>query len=69
MIFFLVILSRWADATVDFMISGGYNVSAQIQLLYANLLCHLNQQMLLSFCPVYTKEEPLLYNRWCGNNA
>ena len=37
----------WADATVDFMISGGYNVSAQIQLLYTNLHCHLNQQMLL----------------------
>ena len=51
----------WADATVDFMISGGYNVSAQIQLLYANLLCHLNQQMLLCLFVLYIQKRNPCY--------
>lgn len=28
------LLPWWADATVDFMTSGGYNVSAQIEQVY-----------------------------------
>ena len=48
----------WEDATVDFMISGGYNVSAQIHQVYAKLLCHLNQQMLLCHFVLYIQEDP-----------
>ena len=50
----------WDDATVDFMISGGYNVSAQIQQVYAKLLCHLNQQMLLCRFVLYIQKRTLV---------
>ena len=50
----------WEDATVDFMISGGYNVSAQIQQVYAKLLCHLNQQMLLCRFVLYIQKRTLV---------
>ena len=50
----------WQDATVDFMISGGYNVSAQIQQVYAKLLCHLNQQMLLCRFVLYIQKRTLV---------
>ena len=50
----------WEDATVDFMISGGYNVSAQIQQVYAKLLFHLNQQMLLCRFVLYIQKRTLV---------
>ena len=50
----------WEDATVDFMISGGYNVSAQIHQVYAKLLCHLNQQMLLCRFFLYIQKRTLV---------
>ncbi|KAK7836856.1 hypothetical protein CFP56_021942 [Quercus suber] len=50
----------WEDATVDFMISGGYNVSAQIQQVYYELRCHLNQQMLLCCFVLYIQKRTLV---------
>ena len=50
----------WADVTVDFMISGGYNVSAQIQQVYSELCFHLNQQMLLCCFVLYIQKRTLV---------
>lgn len=43
---------------MDFMISGGYNVSSQIKQVYVKLFCHLIQPVLVSFSSGY-RMEPL----------